>query len=84
MVAATCCTGVLHGFGWELCIDRQLSVFSSAQLAWSLWGWLSVGTNGAKGASLDWKTCDKIIYVYRQDWTWSHSTWLTGCKIERE
>lgn len=53
MVAATCCTGVLHGFGWELCIDRQLSVFSSAQLAWSLWGWLSVGTNGAKGASLD-------------------------------
>ena len=33
MVAATCCTGVLHGLGREFRIDRQLSVFSLAQLA---------------------------------------------------
>ena len=69
MVAATCCTGVLHGFGWELCIDGQLSVFYMAQLAWSLWVWPFVATNGAKEVSIDWKTYDKIIYVHRQDWT---------------
>ena len=39
MVAATCCTGVLHGSGWEFRIDGQLSVFSMTQLAWSLWVW---------------------------------------------
>ena len=69
MVAATCRTGVLHGFGWEFYVGRQLSMFSLARLAWSSWVWPFVATNGAKEPSIDWKTCYKIIYVHRQDWT---------------
>ena len=36
MVVATRCTSVLHGFGWELRIDEDMSFYFSAQLAWSL------------------------------------------------
>ena len=36
MVVATRCTSVLHGFGWKLRIDEDMSFCFSAQLAWSL------------------------------------------------
>lgn len=36
MVVATRCTSVLHGLGWELRIDEDMLVSSSAYLAWSL------------------------------------------------
>ena len=36
MVVAARCTSVLLGFGWELRIDEDMLVSSSARLAWSL------------------------------------------------
>ena len=53
MVVATRCTGVLHGFGWEFCIDEVVLLFSINSVEFR--GFLSVNVNCIKDISLEWK-----------------------------